>query len=97
MNNLKNSELIEVATNYAGKVASAESTLKPFDLNLSIYPLSSGGEPFMARALRSGDSINLRIGYCIIAPSLRLDSKIVILEVNVNTSPKQSHYNKYNS
>ncbi len=58
MDSLKNSELIEVATNYSGKVASAESEFKPFDLNLSIYPLSSGGEPFITRALRSGDSIN---------------------------------------
>jgi hypothetical protein len=58
MDSLKNSELVEVATSYVGKVASAENEFKPFDLNLSIYPLSSGGEPFITRALRSGDSIN---------------------------------------
>lgn len=58
MDSLKNSELIEVATSYLGKVASAETTLKPFELGASIYPLSSGGEPFITRALRSGDSIN---------------------------------------
>ena len=55
---LKNSELFNVSTNYAGKIASAETVIKPFDLNLSIYPLSSGGEPFITRALRSGDSVN---------------------------------------
>ncbi len=58
MDSLKNSELIELATNSSGKIASAQATLKPFALDLSIYPLSSGGEPFITRALRSGDSIN---------------------------------------
>lgn len=55
---LKDSQLIGVASNSFGKIASAEMTIKPFDLNLSVYPISSGGEPFITRALRSGDLIN---------------------------------------
>lgn len=58
LDSLKNSESLNVATNYAGKVASAETVIKPFDLGVSIYPLSSGGEPFITRALRSGDIVN---------------------------------------
>lgn len=58
LDSLKNYETIGLATNYSGKIASAENVFKPFSLDLSIYPLSSGGEPFITRALRSGDSIN---------------------------------------
>lgn len=55
---LKTSEAVGVATNTAGKIATAETTFKPFKLGLSVYPLSPGGEPFMFRALRSGDRVN---------------------------------------
>lgn len=58
LDNLKKSESVNLTTNNLGSIANAETVFKPFNLNVSIYPLSSGGEPFITRALRSGDSVN---------------------------------------
>lgn len=60
---LRNDESVRVFSNSAGIEASAETTLKPFRMSVSVYPLSSGGEPFIARALRSGDIINKEVSF----------------------------------
>ena len=60
---LRNQETVSVRSITSGRTATAETTISFFPMSVSVYPLSSGGEPFILRSLRNGDVINREITF----------------------------------
>lgn len=63
MDSTKDVEKISVTTNYLNQRSNNEVSFKPFNMSVSVYPLSSGGEPFIARSLRNGDVVNKEVSF----------------------------------
>lgn len=60
---LRNQETVSVRTITSGRTATAETTISFFPMSASVYPLSSGGEPFILRSLRNGDVVNREVTF----------------------------------
>lgn len=60
---IRNQEDVSVRSITSGRTAVAETSISFFPMSISVYPLSSGGEPFISRSLRSGDSVNREITF----------------------------------